>query len=40
MLSVWEYETANRGLLQLANAFLQSIEFRSVGLQYSTILYY
>jgi len=40
MFNVWEYETAKPGLLQLANAFHQSIQFRSVGLQYSTVLYY
>jgi hypothetical protein len=39
MLSVWEYETAKLGLLQLANVFQQSsIQFRSVG--FSTVLYY
>jgi hypothetical protein len=40
MFSVWKNETAKLDLLQLANAFQQSIQFSSVGLQYRTILYY
>ena len=39
MFSVWKYETAKLGLLQLVNALQQSIQFRSAGLDNSTVLY-